>query len=91
MLLRKIIIFIKKDFLIQKSYKLYFIISWFTIPLHIGIFYFIAKLFGNSASPYLKEYGSEYFPFVLIGLAFSNYLLLALKNLAKNFREEQIM
>ena len=91
MLLRKIIIFIKKDFLIQKSYKLNFIIIWFTIPLQIGIFYFIAKLVGDSASPHLKKYGSEYFPFVLIGLAFYSYLFIALKNLAKNIREEQIM
>jgi len=91
MFIRKIAAFIKKDFFIQMSYKFHFILSWLGILIQTGIFYFIAKLFGNSISPYLKEYGGEYFPFVLIGLAFSGYLLTALRSLSMTIREEQMM
>ncbi len=37
-------------------------------------FFFIAKLFGKAAAPHLQEYGGDYFPFVLIGIAFSTFL-----------------
>jgi ABC-2 type transport system permease protein len=91
MFLRKIVAFIRKDFLLQASYRLNFILIWLAIPVQVATFYFIAKLFGNSNSPYLKECGGDYFPFVLIGIAFSNYLSTALRSLATKIREEQMM
>lgn len=91
MFLRKIVAFIKKDFLIQMSYRLHFILNWLGILIQVGIFYFIAKLFGKSTTLYLKEYGGEYFPFVLIGLAFSGYFMTALQSFATSIREEQMM
>ena len=91
MFLRKMRAFIKKDFLIFSSYRLSFILSWLSILLEISIFYFIAKLFGKGASLHLKNYGGEYFPFVLIGIAFSSYFYTALRSFSRELRQEQMM
>lgn len=58
--------------------------------MQLGMFYFIAKVLGQSATPYLKEYGGDYFSFVLIGLAFSGYFMFALRSLSFGIREEQM-
>lgn len=87
----KVAAFLKKNFLIEMSYRLQFILNLLSILIHIGSFYFIAKLFGKATVPYLKEYGGEYFPFVLIGIAFSGYFMTALRSLSSSIREEQMM
>lgn len=51
----------------------------------------MSKLFEGSEIPYLKPYGGNYFSFVLIGIAFSNYLNVAVRSLSKNIRDAQIM
>jgi ABC-2 type transport system permease protein len=82
--------FIKKDILIEFSYKLQFILSWLGIFLSLLVFYYISKLFPSGKSPYLAEYGGEYFPFVFIGIMFSGYLALALGSFSANIRNEQL-
>ena len=91
MFFRKLIAFIKKDFFIQISYRFSFILTGIGIIIPVLTFYFIAKLFGKGLNPYLKEYGGEYFPFVLIGLALSSYLGMALRTFSLHLREEQMM
>jgi len=54
-------------------------------------FFFIAKLFGKAAAPYLQEYGGDYFPFVLIGIAFSTFLGVGLGTSASAIRQEQML
>lgn len=54
-------------------------------------FFFIAKLFGKAAAPHLQEYGGEYFPFVLIGIAFSTFLGVGLGTSASAIRQEQML
>jgi len=91
MFLRKLGAFIKRDFLIEASYRLNFLLRFLGNFLFILIFYFIARLFGNSPIPYLELYGGDYFSFVLIGIAFSDYLGLGLTNFSQKLRQEQLM
>jgi ABC-2 type transport system permease protein len=51
----------------------------------------VAKLIGTSAAPYLKPYGGDYFSFVLIGIAFSTYLMVSLRGFSESIRDEQMM
>jgi len=90
MFLTKILAFIKRDFLISKSYKLMFILNWGGIITTTLTFYFISKLFGKVVNPYMAKYGTEYFPFVIIGIAFSTYLYTALSSFSYNLRTEQM-
>jgi len=90
MFLKKMFAFIKKDFLMAKSYKLMFILNWGGIVTSTLTFYFISKLFGDRLHPYMAEYGTEYFPFVIIGIAFSTYLFTALNSFSNNLSIEQM-
>jgi len=91
MFFRKLIAFIKKDFLIFRSYRLFLILSCLGAITLVITFYFITKLFGQGINPYLKDYGGEYFPFVLIGLAFYTYFSTALRAFSARVRQEQMM
>jgi len=82
--------FIKRDFLIEASYSLAFILEFFGVLATILTFYFIAKFIGKGANLYLQDYGTEYFPFVLIGIAFKDYFTSALENYSKIIRIEQM-
>ena len=90
MFFKKMSAFIKRDFLISKSYKLMFMLNWGGIVTTTLTFYFISKLFGKVINPYMVRYGQEYFPFVIIGIAFSTYLYTALSSFSENLRVEQM-
>lgn len=85
----KIWAFLKKDIKIFTSYKLSFFMTTFGMAISVATFYYIAKLFGKSASPYLGSYRTEYFPFVLVGIAFAGYLSTSLQTFSNNIREAQ--
>lgn len=87
----KLAAFIKRDFITETSYRLSFVLIWFGIFVSVFTFYFIAKLFGQGAIPYLKDYGGDYFSFVLIGIAFSNCLASVLSNFSVSLRHEQML
>ncbi|RJR21282.1 MAG: ABC transporter permease [Nitrospiraceae bacterium] len=90
MFLRRAYAFIKRDFLIDTSYRLFFFFNLSGIVLTVLTFFFISRTFGYKVSPYLEAYGGEYFPFVLIGIAFSGYLSSGLSSFANAIRNEQI-
>lgn len=89
MLLRKIFVFLKRDFLIHSSYRLSFFLDLVSIFASITTFFFISRLFGEGASKYLEEFGGNYFSFVFIGLAFSGYLSCALNSFSQSIYHEQ--
>lgn len=88
---KKPIAFLKKDVVSEMSYQVVFLMRIFEIFFSVAAFYFLAKLLGTSVSSYLQPYGGDYFSFVLIGIAFSNFLSTGLESFAKNVRIEQLM
>lgn len=91
MFLKKAFSFLKKDFLIEVSYKLAFLLNIFGILASILTFYFIDKLFGYKMVPHLEPYGGNYFAYVLVGIAFFTYVGTGLGSLSGRIREEQMM
>jgi ABC-2 type transport system permease protein len=89
MFLLKLLAFLKKDIKIFVSYKLSFLMTCAGIIISVATFYYIAKLFGKSASPYLVSYKTDYFAFALIGIAFSGYLSTSLSTFAGHIRDAQ--
>ena len=63
----------------------------FFMLFNILTYYFIAKLVGDGAAKYLEPYGGDYFSFVLIGMAFSGYLMISLRSFSESLRDEQMM
>jgi ABC-2 type transport system permease protein len=85
--------FLKKDFLMETSYRFSFFLQFGAIFFSVVMFYFVAKLIGDAPSVKnsLDQYGGEYFSFVLIGIAFSNFLAVGMGSFSSNIRGEQMM
>lgn len=81
--------FLRRDFIQEASYRLAFLLQFFNIFFSVLIFYFISKLLGDAAAPYLTEYGGDYFSFVLIGIAFLGYFSTGLSSFASSLRHSQ--
>lgn len=89
MFLLKLISFLKKDTKIFVSYKLSFLMTCVGMVVSVATFYYIAKLFGKSANPYLTSYNTDYFSFAIIGMALSAYLTTSLSTFAGHIRDAQ--
>jgi len=86
---RKAFVFLKRDLLINASYKFAFLFDLGSIIFSVLTFFFVARLFGEKALIYLTNYGGDYFSFVLIGIAFSGYLSTAMNSFCQTISEEQ--
>lgn len=91
MLFEKAFWFVKRGYLLQMSYKFDFLLRLFFMLFNILTYYFIAKMMGDAAAQYLEPYGGDYFSFVLIGMAFSGYLMISLRSFSESVRDEQMM
>ncbi|MEK7817769.1 MAG: ABC transporter permease [Actinomycetota bacterium] len=92
-ILRKPLAFFKKDFLMEVSYRFSFMFQFASIFFSVVMFYFVAKLIGDAPSVKnsLSAYGGNYFSFVLIGIAFSNFLSVGLGSFSSSIRSEQMI
>jgi ABC-2 type transport system permease protein len=82
--------FLRRDFSIQLSYRIAFLLQILGIFFGVASFYFLSRLFGSALVPQLEQYGGDYFSFVLIGLAFNSYMGLSLSSFASSIREGQM-
>jgi ABC-2 type transport system permease protein len=82
--------FLRRDFSIQLSYRIAFLLQILGIFFGVASFYFLSRLFGSALVPQLEQYGGDYFSFVLIGLAFNGYMGLSLSSFASSIREGQM-
>jgi ABC-2 type transport system permease protein len=82
--------FIVRDFRMDISYKLGFLFRVSSGVLMVAIYYFISNVFGDTAAPYLKAYGGSYFAFVVIGVAFSEYMSIGINAIGDSVREGQM-
>lgn len=87
--LRKAYAFLKRDKIEAMSYKASFLMQLLSVLTQSLTFFFVARLFDASGSMYLQRYGGEYFPFVLVGLAFSGYQTAAMNSLSSALSREQ--
>jgi ABC-2 type transport system permease protein len=78
----------KRDLIESLSHKSAFLFELGCILASLLTFFFIAKILGNTARPYLEGYGGAYFPFVLIGLALTGYQLTGQNSFARSLTRE---
>jgi ABC-2 type transport system permease protein len=88
MFLRKAYAFLKRDFQERRSYKAALLFDLVGVVFSILIFFFIGKMYSGADSVTLREYSTSYFPFVLIGLAFSSYQTVALNSFSQSLGRE---
>ncbi len=88
--LKKLWAFFRKDFLSEASYRLAFALQLLNVLGSLLTFYFVDRLFGNRMVEYLALYGSSYFTYVLVGMAFFNFAGTGLGSLSGRIHAEQI-
>lgn len=88
-MLRGLFAFIKKDFLLESSYKLSFLFNIFGVLISIVSYFFIDKLFGQRMVGHLQEFGVNYFSYVLLSMAFFSYVGVGLGSFSSRIQSEQ--
>lgn len=89
-ILPKVFAFLKRDFLIAISYKLQFVMQVASIFISTVTFFFLSKLIGPGIGNQLGPYGGDYFSFVIIGVAFTDYLTVSLNTFSSQIRNAQV-
>lgn len=81
--------FILKDLLIESSYGFNVVMQTIGILFSTVTFFFLSKIIDLGGTPELSKY-REYFPYVIIGIALSNYLSVSTRGFSLRIRESQI-
>jgi ABC-2 type transport system permease protein len=80
-----------RDMRIALSYKAGFALTTFGAVANIAGIFFLSRAFGGVAAPMLEQYGGSYFGFVIVGVAFTNFMALGIGGLGGRIREGQMM
>lgn len=86
----KALSFLKRDFLIAASYKLPFVVQIAGIFVSMLTFFYVSRLVGSGKDGILGRYGGNYFSFLLIGVAFTDYLLASVNSFSEEIRRGQL-
>ncbi len=87
--LRRVRAYLKKEWLIQMSYRFMFLFSVFGVFTTIATYFFIDRLFGRQITPDLAPFGAPYFAYVLVGNAFFAYVGSAIGGMSGRIGTEQ--
>ena len=83
--------FLKRDYLIATSYRAAFVMQMVGIVMAVPVFFFMGRMVPAAAQGGLDRYGGSYFAFLLIGVAFMDYLAISLRTFNQSIRESQLM
>jgi len=87
--LRTLLAFLRRDFLIEVSYKTSFLMQAFGIFFSVLVWYYVSRVISAPpTTPGLE--GVDYFAYVLVGLALLHYLSSALTSFGGKVRGEQM-
>jgi len=83
--------FFLRDMRMALSYKAGFILGALAATGNIVGIFFLSVAFGDAAESRLEAYGGSYFGFVIVGVAFTNFMALGIGGLGAKIREGQMM
>jgi ABC-2 type transport system permease protein len=89
-LLYKTFAFVKRDFCIESGYQASFVMGVVESIMLLVILHFVGQLVSPRASFSMSRYGTRYFPFVLVGVAFARYFDLMLRMFSESIRTAQV-
>jgi ABC-2 type transport system permease protein len=90
-LIIKPLAFLRRDFLIDVSYRFRFLLQVGGIFVSTLMLFFLSRLVGTGMANQMEPYGGNYFAFVLIGVAFTDYLSVSLGSFSSQIRSAQMM
>ncbi len=80
---------LKKDFLVDFSYKISFFGQFLGIFLTVISFFFISEIFIGSQSIHLEQFNNDYFIFATLGIAILDMVITIMRTLTTSLREAQ--
>jgi len=83
--------FIRRDAAMAASYRAGFVLPLASIFVTVPMIYFIAQVFAGSDAPALQAFRGDYFAFLLLGLAFQDYVALSMSSFLNGIRDHQLM
>ena len=72
--LRKASAFFGRDLAIARSYRLVFALEIVEAFLGVATFYYLSRFVSNHELARMLPFGSDYFAFAIVGIAFFDYL-----------------
>ncbi len=85
--LRKLLLLFRRDFAVARSYRSAFVIELFQALLASASFYFLSRFVESAALEKSLPSGTTYFSFALVGVAFFDYLSVALSTFDGSLQE----
>ncbi|OCC15626.1 ABC-type multidrug transport system, permease component [Dissulfuribacter thermophilus] len=89
--IRKAAAFLLRDLQLAMGYPLKFASQLVGILASTFMFYYISRLVDQNGSGSLAAYGGNYFPFLLVGIALSDYLMFSINALSNEVRKAQVI
>src|ERR1700674_1825687 len=77
--LRKLAILFRRDLAVARSYRSAFVVELFYALFGVASFYFLSRFIESPQLERSLPQGTSYFSFALVGLAFFDYLTVALR------------
>jgi ABC-2 type transport system permease protein len=90
LLIHKALAFIRRDFQIESSYKMSFVMNIVDSMMVLIFFYFLDQLVSRGESRFLARYGGNFLSFAVVGLAFARYFQLTLRMFSESIRTAQL-
>jgi ABC-2 type transport system permease protein len=84
---RKLTVFFLRDLAIARTYRAAFILQLFDTLLGAAAFYYLSRFIQSPELTRSLPQGGNYFPFVLVGFAFFDYLAVALNAFDQSLEE----
>lgn len=87
MTLRKLALMFRRDFTVARSYRFAFLIEMFQALFGSASFYFLSRFVDSPTLQKALPPGTNYFSFALVGIAFFDYLSVALSTFDASLQE----
>lgn len=88
--LMRVVAFLQRDLAVTLSYPMRLPAQVLSVVISTLLFFFIGKLVDGGGSV-LAPYGGDYFSFVLVGVAFTDYLFVSVNGLSDEIRKGQML
>ena len=87
---RKVLAFLRRDFLTAFSYRLPFVTDWVSLLVQTLLFAYIGKLIPDSALPTYGGQPVDYLEFVAVGITLTSFIAVGISRLSSAVRQEQV-
>jgi ABC-2 type transport system permease protein len=89
-MLRKLYVFIKRDFLMMFTYKFAMLFNYVQMIMNLFLFVLFAAMFGERMVPMLAQFGGDFIQYILIGSIGWGYIWSAMSAASGSIRQEMM-